>query len=84
MFSGIVVQPAGQGCWFIEQDLTRDCVWVHQRYVVGKKFLHLNDRVRYNIAPNHRKIGEVMAVDVEIIGLMITRQVSAPVAGGAR
>jgi hypothetical protein len=75
MLSGTVVQSAGLGCWLIEQDFTRDCIFVHQRYVKGRKFLHVNDRVRFNLTPNPRKPGEVMADDVEIVGLMITRQV---------
>jgi hypothetical protein len=75
MLTGIVVSNLGRGCWFIEQDLTRDCVFVHQKHVIGKKFLHVNDRVRFNLTPNPIKPGEVMASDVEIIGLTIARQV---------
>lgn len=89
MFTGIVVQESGRGYWWIEADATRDCVWVHQQYVVGKKFLHLNDRVQYNLAPNPRKPGSMMAVDVEIVGVTVARQVahhaavpSAPAAMG--
>jgi cold shock CspA family protein len=78
VFTGTVVSDVGKGCWFIEQDHTRDCVFVHQRHVVRRKFLHLNDRVKFNLAPNVLKPGEIMAVDVEIIGLMIARQVSGP------
>lgn len=78
MLTGIVVSDLGRGCWFIEQDLTRDCVFVHQKYVFRKKFLHVNDRVRFNLTPNPIKSGEVMASDVEIIGLTIARQVNDP------
>ena len=82
MFSGVIVSPAGQGCWFIEQDLTRDCVFVHQKHVTRKKYLHLNDRVQFDLAPNPLKPGEMMAVDVEIVGLTIARQTSGT--GGPR
>ncbi len=82
MFTGIVVSNLGRGCWFIEQDFTRDCVFVHQKHVIGKKFLHVNDRVRFNLTPNPIKPDQIMASDVEIIGLMVARQVSAPVSGG--
>lgn len=75
MFTGLVVQESGRGFWWVEQDSTRDCVWVHQRYVSGRKFLHLGDRVRYKIADNPRRPGEKMAVDVEIIGFTVARQV---------
>lgn len=74
MVTGTVVHAGGRGFWFIEQDLTRDCIYVHQNNVVGKKFLHINDRVRFNLAPSVTKPGEMQAVDVEIVGLMIARQ----------
>jgi hypothetical protein len=83
MFTAIVVSEVGRGCWVAEQDQTRDCIWIHQRFVVGRKFLHINDRIRFNLAPNPRKLGEEMAVDVEIVGLTLARQVSAPKSGGA-
>lgn len=84
MFTGIVVAVSGRGYWFIEQDQTRDCLFAHQRDVVGTKYLHLNDRVRFNIAPNPKSATELMAIDVEIVGVTIARQVSTPDAGGAR
>jgi len=76
MFTGTVVNAIAEGCWAIEQDETRDCIFVHQRDVARRKFLHLKDRVRFNLAPNPRKPGEEMATDVEIIGLRIAIQVS--------
>jgi cold shock CspA family protein len=76
MLTGLVVQKGGNGFWFIEQDFTRDSHFVHQRSVVKRKFLHVGDRVRFNIAPNPYKSGETHAVDVEIIGITIARQVS--------
>lgn len=76
MITGTVVNAIGAGCWAIEQDQTRDCIFCHQRCVVRRKFLHVNDRVRFNLAPNPRKPGEEMAVDVEIIGLNVARQTS--------
>ena len=79
MFTGIVVAASGRGFWFIEQDQNlRDCIFIHQNSVVGKKYLRVNDRVRFNLAPNPRKVGEMQAVDVEIIGLTIARQTSVP------
>lgn len=76
MFTGLVVQKGGNGFWFIEQDLTRDSHFAHQRSVIGRKFLHVGDRVKFNVAPNPFKAGETHAVDIEIIGLNLTRQVS--------
>lgn len=82
MFTGIVVAASGRGFWFIEQEGTRDCVFVHQRNVVGKKVLHRNDRVRFNLAPNPRKPGELEATDVEIFGVTIAHQASAKNSNG--
>jgi hypothetical protein len=84
MFSGIVAEEVGRGCWLIEQDQTRDCIWVHQRFVIRRKFLRVNDRVRFNIAPNPRRPDEVMATDVEIVGISVARQTSAPLTGGVK
>jgi cold shock CspA family protein len=84
MLTGRVVSEVvrGRGCWFIEQDHTRDCIFVHQKHVVRRKFLHINDRVQFNLAPNPIKPGEVMAVDVEIVGVTIALQRGGNVAGG--
>jgi len=79
MYTGTVINEVGRGCWVIEQDQTRDCIWVHQQYVVRKKFLHVFDRVRFNLIPHVNRPNEMMAGDVEIIGLMVARQTS----GGA-
>jgi cold shock CspA family protein len=84
MVTGIVVAAGGRGFWFIEQDLTRDCIFVHQNSVIGKKYLRVNDRVRFNLTPNPRKAGEMQAVDVEIIGLTLARQTSAPASSEVR
>jgi cold shock CspA family protein len=78
MLNGTVVNSVGAGCWVIEVDGTRDCVFVHQRYVVRRKFLHENDRVRFNLASNPRTPGENMAVNVEIVGFTVAIQVSDP------
>ena len=78
MLTGTVINSVGAGCWVIEQDATRDCIFVHQRNVIRRKFLHENDRVRFNLAPNPRTPGEDMAVDVEIIGFTVARRISAP------
>ena len=78
MFTGTVTAIGGSGFWFIEQDQTRDNIFVHQRNVVRKKFLHVNDRVRFNLTPSPRIAGEMEAVDVEIIGLTSARQINAP------
>jgi hypothetical protein len=76
MFTGTVVGDAGRGCFFLEQDDTRDRIFCHQRFVVRKKYLHIKDRVRFNLVPNPLKPGEEMAVDVEIIWPIIARQTS--------
>jgi hypothetical protein len=76
MYTGLVIDVVGRGCWVIEQDQTRDCIWVHQRHVKGRKFLHVRDRVKFNIIPDLRKPNAVMADEVEIIGLMVARQIS--------
>jgi cold shock CspA family protein len=75
MFTGLVVTACGKGCWLIERSGTRDCVWAHQRHVVGRKFLRPGDRVKFNIVANPLKPNETMADAVEIVGLTVARQV---------
>jgi cold shock CspA family protein len=75
MSTGLVVSESTKGYVWVEEDGTRTPVWVHARYVVGKKYLHIGDRVRFNLVPNPRKPGEMMGVDVEIIGFTVARQV---------
>lgn len=69
MFTGTVVECLGRGCYLIEQDETRNCVFAHQRNVYRRKFLHRDDRVRFNISPSLRKTGDFEATEVQVIGL---------------
>jgi cold shock CspA family protein len=78
MFTGTVVECLGRGCYLIEQDETRNCVFAHQRNVYRRKFLHVNDRVTFTVSPSTHKPGAEEATDIQIIGLTIARQVSAP------
>jgi hypothetical protein len=73
-YTGRVDVRIAQGCWIIEQDRTRDGIFCHQRNVIKRRFLRPDDRVRFRIIPSERKLGEVEAVDVELIGHTITVQ----------
>ena len=67
MFTGTVTKRLKRGGWLIRQDLTFFVVHVHQQFVVGGKFLHVGDRVRFTVSSIQRpKIG-VVADRVEIL-----------------
>lgn len=65
-----------RGFWFAEADLTHESVFIHVKNVKGKRFLHLGDRVQFELVPNPRELGEFHAVNVEYIGHVIARQTS--------
>jgi cold shock CspA family protein len=67
------------GYWFGEADETHESVFIHIKNVKGKRFLHLGDRVQFELVPNPLKPGEAHAANVEYIGHPIAKQTS----GGA-
>ena len=81
---GTIVTTCTRGYWFAETDSTHQSVFVHQRNVKGRRFLHLNDRIQFELAPSRIKHGELEAVNVEWLGIVIAQQTSASVAGESR
>jgi cold shock CspA family protein len=81
---GTIVSASERGFWFAEADSTHQSIFIHQRNVKGRRFLHVNDRVRFDLAPSLIKPGEVEAVNVEVIGHVNGRQTLARVVGDVR
>jgi cold shock CspA family protein len=76
---GTIVLASNRGFWFAEVDSTHQSVFVHQRNVKQRRFLHVNDRIQFELAPSPIKLGEIEAVNVEWLGIVIGRQSSGAV-----
>lgn len=84
MSEGIVVTEGnGRGWWLVECDGTSEVLFVHHSQVAKNRYLHVGDRIRFDIAPNPRRPNQNCAVRVEYLGKSITRQVSARQIGTA-
>jgi hypothetical protein len=77
MRTATVVYDSGRGYWFADADSDHERIYIHQRDVIKKRFLKVNDRIRYELAPSDKHPGEVRAVNVEVCGRVIARQVGA-------
>jgi cold shock CspA family protein len=84
MFTGTIISAPGRGVCWCEQDATHTSTFVHISQVADRRVLHVDDRIRFDIAPNPARPGQVMAVNVTWIGRVVARQTSASVSGGAR
>lgn len=73
---GTIVSASDRGFWFAEADETHQSIFVHQKNVVGRRFLHLGERIRFDLAPSKIKPGEPEAVNVDVIPMNIARQTS--------
>jgi cold shock CspA family protein len=78
MYTATIVFDSGRGFWFAESDTDHERIFVHQRDVVRKRFLKVNDRISYELAPSVTMPNEMRAVNVTVIGRVIARQISDP------
>lgn len=79
MFTGTIISAPGRGVCWCEQDITHTSTFVHISQVADRRVLHVGDRIRFEIAPNASRPGQVMAVNVAYIGRVIARQIGAAV-----
>jgi hypothetical protein len=74
MHTATVVYDSGRGYWFADADSDHERIYIHQRDVIKKRFLKVNDRIRYELYPSDKHPGEVRAVNVEVVGHTIAVQ----------
>jgi len=74
MNTATVVFNSGKGYWFADADTTHDRIYIHQKDVVRKRFLKVDDRIQYDLAPSLTQPGEERAVHVKVIGHVIAIQ----------
>jgi cold shock CspA family protein len=68
MYTATVVWDSGKGFWFADSDLDHERIFIHQRDCVRRRFLKINDRISYELAPSLSMPNEMRAVNVTVIG----------------
>jgi hypothetical protein len=84
MFTAMVVFYSGKAHWFANPDSDHERIYIHQRDAARKRFLKVDDRIKYELVPSATKPGAMRSVNVEVIAHVIVRQLGAPVAGGVK
>jgi hypothetical protein len=79
MFTGSIITESTAGWWLCEQDITHTTLFIHHSSVFDQRFLHVGDRVQFEIAPNPRRPGKFQAINVEYVGHTVARQVGGEV-----
>jgi len=76
MFEGTVTFVRNNGYFFVEQDVTHTSVFIHQKNVRDRRYLHVGDRVKFNLAPCAKDPTRMEGVQAEYIVHTIARQTS--------
>jgi cold shock CspA family protein len=76
MFEGIVSFVSGKGWYFCENLADHSAVFIHQRQVENQRYLKVQDRVSFSLAPNPAHPEKLMAVNVKYLGHIIAAQYS--------
>jgi cold shock CspA family protein len=70
---GTVTSVHERGFCFVEADGTCESIFIHQKSVKGRRNLHLNDRVKFDIAPSQSRPDLVEGVNVELVAPGVRR-----------
>ena len=81
MLEGIITFVSGKGWYFAENLADHTAVFVHQNQVENQRYLKVDDRISFSIAPSTSNPGKSMAINVKYLGHVIARQVAGKVAG---
>lgn len=76
MYEGIVSFVSGKGWYFAENLTNHSATFVHQADVENQRYLKIDDRISFDLAPNPARPGKVKAVNVKYLGHIIARQTS--------
>ena len=80
MFTGTVTFVSGKGWFFAERDDDSSAIFVHQNEVENNRYLKINDRISFDVAPSTKNPGKTMAVNVKYVSHLISRQISGKAA----
>lgn len=81
MHQGIITFDSQKGWYFGENLTDHSRTFIHIDAVENQRYLKVNDRVSFDIAPNPDRPGKTMAVNVKYLGRVIARQVSGAAVG---
>jgi hypothetical protein len=73
---------SGKGYFFAKSD-DFTSVFIHQRDVLHRRFLQVDDRVSFDLVPSTKHPGEFEASNVKFLGHVIARQVGEKAVGRA-
>jgi cold shock CspA family protein len=82
MCEGIVTFASGKGWYFAENLADHSAVFVHQNQVENRRYLKVDDKISFDLAPSISRSGEMMAANVKYLGHVIAAQNSNN--GGAK
>jgi cold shock CspA family protein len=73
---GTITFVSGKGWYFCESDADHTAVFIHAKFVDGRRCLKVDDRVSFDLVPCERKPDSVEGINVKYLGHTIARQVS--------
>lgn len=80
-YLGTISFVSGKGWFFAERDDDSSAVFIHQNEVEKQRFLKVDDRVEFDIAPSLTQPGKTQGVNVRYIGHHIAIQRSGKAVG---
>jgi cold shock CspA family protein len=75
MHEGTITFVSGKGWFFAENDADHSAVFIHQKDVENRRYLKVDDRVRFDLIPSVTRPGQLQASNVKFLGHTIARQV---------
>ena len=76
MHEGLITFVSGKGWFFAESLADHSAVFIHQNNVENHRYLKVDDRVQFDLAPSSHTQGKIDAVNVKYISHSIARQTS--------
>jgi hypothetical protein len=68
---------SGKG-WFLAHAEDDTCVFIPQKAVEYRRYLKINDRVKFDVIPSTREPGQLEGINVKYLGHIIAAQYSTP------
>jgi cold shock CspA family protein len=71
---GIITFSSGKGWYFAENLSDHSSTFVHQNQVENQRYLRVDDRISFDLAPSPKAPGKLMAVNVKYLGHIVAAQ----------
>lgn len=76
MYQGTITFVSGRGWFWAENTSDHSAVFVHQTQVENSRYLQINDRISFDLAPSTTRPGKTAAINVKYLGHTVARQTS--------